>query len=59
MIRGNVTVEENTCKHRYNGICLLYEELCPANVRYNDENENNVPCDLASYIPIRSNKSEK
>lgn len=29
------------------------------NVRYNDENENNVPCDLASYIPIRSNKSEK
>lgn len=26
------------------------EQTCPCMVEYNNENENNVPCDLAGYI---------
>jgi len=55
----NATVRPNTCKHRQNGVCTrvaLCFESCPANVRYNEDNENNLPCDMAGYEPMKEEK---
>ena len=53
MFIANAHTETNTCKHydkKYH-LCTKCMETCPAIVKYNDDNENNVPCDMASYEP--------
>lgn len=47
----SITIEENTCKHRFDRHCVLLGVVCPSMVKYDEDNENNVPCDLASYKP--------
>ena len=47
-------IETNICRYFYKGKCWLLEENCPSNVRYDDDNDNNVPCDLAYYNRIQN-----
>ena len=49
LFKNGCISEENTCINRCNGYCIMLNEPCPAIVRYNDANENNVPCDLSGY----------
>lgn len=51
LFKNGCISEENTCINRCNGYCIMLNESCPAIVRYNDANENNVPCDLSGYKP--------
>jgi len=52
------TNKVNDCKYfdeTVDGHCTrisIYNsgQTCPCMIEYNDENENNVPCDLAGYI---------
>lgn len=43
--------EANTCIHLSHSRCTKCGEVCPSRVRYDDDNKNNVPCDLVSYTP--------
>ncbi len=49
----NCTTEKNTCKNYFRGLCCKLQCLCPSTVRYDNNNENNVPCDLAGYTPVK------
>ena len=48
----NCTYEENTCKYYSKGFCYKLSWPCPSTVRYDKNNDNNVPCDLAGYTPV-------
>lgn len=48
--------EMNKCKYRDSvcGACtILGYESCPKIIAYNNSNDNNVPCDLSLYKPIK------
>ena len=47
----NVICEENTCKHKAYGRCILINETCPQTVYYTEDNNNNLPCDMVGYKP--------
>ena len=47
----NVICEENTCKHKAYGRCILINEPCPHTVCYTEDNNNNLPCDMVGYEP--------
>ncbi len=53
MLKYNGIAEENTCMHFYKGYCVKINECCPSIVRYDDNNNNNVPCDLTGYKPMK------
>ena len=48
--------EKNTCVNYQNGFCMKIHEACPSHIRYNDDNSNNTPCDLAGYEPATNRK---
>ena len=48
--------EKNKCKYRDDtcGGCMILDYVsCPKTIAFNDNNDNNVPCDLALYKPIK------
>ena len=40
----------NNCIFYSEGKCNKCQEWCPSVIRYDDNNVNNVPCDLAGYV---------
>ena len=46
---NNCTIEQNTCIYRFDGQCAKTNCYCPEFVKYDDNNFNNVPCDMVSY----------
>ena len=52
LFKENCVCEKNTCANYHEGICIKLGERCPSIVKYNDNNDNNTPCDLAGYKPV-------
>lgn len=48
---NDTTRLDNTCIYRQNGCCIKCGERCPGIVKYNEDNDNNLPCDMVSYTP--------
>lgn len=56
ILRSDCIAEKNTCVNYHNGYCIKLNEHCPSMVKYDDKNNNNVPCDLAGYKPNQEKK---
>ena len=51
IVRNDVTRLDNTCIYRQNGCCIKCGESCPGIVKYSENNDNNLPCDMVGYEP--------
>lgn len=54
---NTMTSEPNVCINRCNGVCMLTMVSCPSVIRYDDDNNNNMPCDGAGFrYPLNNEK---
>lgn len=51
--RDNCVTEKNTCVNYYKGFCIKCGTNCPSVIKYDDANNNNAPCDMVGYVPVK------